>query len=108
MAGVGRLGMVGFGRLRRRMGVRMVEADDRESRRARPAADIDVVLGIEHEAVRVVREIARFDRLENLALPADEDAAALAGLCPLGVAKDRSREPKRAEDMHNITIGIRN
>ncbi len=42
--------------------------------------------------VRVVREVARLDRLENLALPADQHAAALAGFAPLGVADGLHRE----------------
>ena len=86
----------------------MVEADDRESRGPRPAADIDMVLGIEHEAIRVVREIARFDGLENLALPADEDAAALAGVGPLGVAEDGVESRACSGAIYNSQLQIEN
>ena len=71
----------------------MVEADDGKPCRARPTADNDVIFGIEDIPVRVVRQVSRLDRLEDLALPTDQHAAALARVRPLGVADGLPREP---------------
>src|SRR5688572_16213748 len=86
------------------MRVRMVEADHREPRRPRPAADCDVVFGIEEIPVRIVRQIARFDRLKDLVLPADEHAAAFAGVRPLGVAEDRLEGRATQFTIHNFKL----
>ena len=67
----------------------MIEADDGKPRRARPTPDSDVIFGIEEIPVRVVRQVSRLDRLEDLALPTDQHAATLEGIRPLGVAEDR-------------------
>ena len=45
-----------------------------------------------------------FDGLENLAVPADEDPAALAGGCPLGVAEDGVENRAMQFTIHNCKL----
>ena len=82
--------------------MRMIEADHREPRRPGVATNRNVIGRIEQIAVRVLGEVARLDGLKNLVFPAHQHAAALAGVRPLGVVKNRLEGQTMQFTIHNL------
>lgn len=90
----------------RRVRMRVVETDDLEAATARRAPGVDVLLRIDDEPVRIVREVAGADRLDDRLAAAEQDAAAFGRRRLARVREDVVERVPRDRDRYSASTAI--